>query len=102
MNLAAKTSREIVPGPLGLWLERIILALLFLPFWPGFIGLASLTLHSLRKGRGGKLGLLLEMGSALASGTPAERREAIKMLWLFAYFTLLFGGWIFYAAMIGI
>jgi len=79
-----------------------VLALLFLPFWPGFIGFASLTLHSLRKGRGGKLGLLLEMGSALASGTPAERRMAIKMHWLLAYFTLLFGGWIFYAAMIGI
>jgi hypothetical protein len=79
-----------------------VLALLFLPFWPGFIGLASLTLHALRKGRGGKLGLLLEMGSALASGTPAEQRMAIKMLWLLAYFTVLFGGWIFYAAMIGI
>ena len=78
------------------------LALLFLPFWPGFIGLASLTLHALRKGRGGKLGLVLEMVSALASGTPAERRMAIKMLWLLAYFALLFGCWIFYAAMIGI
>jgi len=44
----------------------------------------------------------LEMGSALASGDPAERRVAIKVLWLLAYFILLFGGWIFYAAMIGI
>ena len=30
LNSTAKTSREIAPGPLGLWLERVILALLFL------------------------------------------------------------------------
>jgi hypothetical protein len=78
------------------------LALLLVPLWPGFIALASLTLKSLRKGRGGKLGMVLEMMSALASGAPAERRMAIKVLWLLAYLTLLFGGWIFYAAMLGI
>jgi len=78
------------------------LALLLVPLWPGFIELASLTLKSLRKGRGGKLGMVLEMMSALASGAPAERRMAIKVLWLLAYLTLLFGGWIFYAAMLGI
>jgi hypothetical protein len=74
----------------------------FLPFWPGFMGLASLTLHAMRKGRGGKMGLVLEMGSALASGNSAERRMAIKMLWLLAYFTLLVAAWIVYAAMLGI
>jgi hypothetical protein len=78
------------------------LALLFLPFWPGFMGLASLTLQAMRKGRGGKVGLVLEMGSALASGNSAERRMAIKMLWLLAYFTLLVAAWIVYAAMLGI
>jgi hypothetical protein len=78
------------------------LAVLFLPLWPGFIDLASLTLKSLRKGRGGKLGLVVEMVSALASGAPAERRMAIKVLWLLAYLTLLFGGWILYAAVLGI
>lgn len=78
------------------------LAVLFLPLWPGFMGLASLTLRAMRKGRGGKLALVLEMGSALASGNPAERRMAIKMLWLLTYFTLLVVGWIFYAAMLGI
>jgi hypothetical protein len=78
------------------------LAVLFLPLWPGFMGLASLTLSAMQKGRGSKLGLVLEMGSALVSGTPAERRMAIKMLWLLTYFTLLVVGWIFYAAMLGI
>ena len=76
------------------------LALLLVPLWPGFIELASLTLKSLRKGRGGKLGMVLEMMSALASGAPAERRMAIKVLWLLAYLTLLFGGWILQAQII--
>jgi hypothetical protein len=78
------------------------LALLFLPFWPGFMGLAAITLHAMRKGRGGKVGLILEMRSALASRDSGERRDAIRMLWLLAYFTLLVGGWIIYAAMLGI
>ena len=78
------------------------LAVLFLPLWPGFMGLASLTLRAAHNGRAGKLALVLEMGSALASGTPAERRMAIKMLWLISYFTLLVVGWIFYAGMLGI
>src|SRR5262245_31779789 len=30
LNSTAKTSREIAPGPLGLWLDRVILASLFL------------------------------------------------------------------------
>jgi len=30
LNSTAKTSREIAPGPLGLWLDRVILAALFL------------------------------------------------------------------------
>jgi hypothetical protein len=78
------------------------LALLFLPLWPGFLGLAGLLQQALRKGRGGNVGLVLEMRSALASGDPAERRIAFKTLWFFAYFVLLVGAWIVYAAMIGI
>ena len=78
------------------------LAVLFLPLWPGFMGLASLTLRAAQNGSGGKLALVLEMGSALVSGTPAERRMAINVLWLLTYFTLLVVGWIFYAAMLGI
>jgi hypothetical protein len=78
------------------------LAVLFLPLWPGFMGFASLTLRAMRKGRSGKLALFLEMGSALASGTPAERRSAIRTLWLLTYFVLLVVGWIVYAAMLGI
>ena len=78
------------------------LALLFLPLWPGCMGLASLTRQAMHKGRGGKLGMVLEMRSALASNNPAERRMAIKMLWFLAYFGLLVAAWIVYATMIGI
>ncbi|MFZ1106645.1 MAG: hypothetical protein WAN86_27920 [Hyphomicrobiaceae bacterium] len=78
------------------------LALLFLPFWPGFMGFASLLRQAMSKGRGGKLGIILEMRSALASDDPAERRMAYKTLWFFAYFALLIGAWIVYAEMIGI
>ena len=78
------------------------LALLFLPLWPGCMGLASLTRQAMHKGRGGKLGMVLEMRSALASNNPAERRMAIKTLWFLAYFGLLVAAWIVYAAMIGI
>jgi len=80
----------------------IALALLLLPLWPGCMGLASLMRQAMRKGRGGKLGMILEMGSALASDDPAERRMAIKTLWFLAYFGFLAGAWIVYAAMIGI
>jgi hypothetical protein len=80
----------------------VALALLFAPFWSGFTGLASLTMRATRKGRGGKLGLILEMGAALGSANAAERRMAIKALWLLAYFALLVGGWIAYTAMLGI
>jgi hypothetical protein len=78
------------------------LAVLFVPFWPGFMGLGSLTLQAMRKGRGGKLGLVLEMRSALASGNPVERRMAIRMIWLLTYFTLLVTAWIVYATLLGI
>ena len=78
------------------------LALLFLPFWPGFMGFASLQRQAMSKGRGGKLGIILEMRSALASDDPAQRRMAYKTLWFFAYFALLIGAWIVYAEMIGI
>jgi hypothetical protein len=80
----------------------VVLALLLLPLWPGCMGLTSLLREAMRKGRGGKLGLLLEMRSALASDNPAERRTALKALWFFAYFGLLAGVWIAYAAMLGI
>jgi len=78
------------------------LALLFLPLWPGCMGLGALTRQAMRKGRGGKLGLIFELRSLLASNNPTERRTAIKALWFFAYFTLLCTTWIAYAAMIGI
>jgi hypothetical protein len=78
------------------------LALLLLPLWPGFVGFASLLRQAMKKGRGGTLGVLLEMRSGLVSDNPADRRMAIKTLWFFAYFALLVGGWIVYAAMIGI
>jgi hypothetical protein len=78
------------------------LALLLLPLWPGFMGFASLLRRAMSKGRAGTLGVILEMRLALASDHPAERRMAIKTLWFFAYFALLVGAWIVYAAMIGI
>lgn len=78
------------------------LALLLLPLWPGFMGLAGLLRRALGKGRGGLLGIILEMRSALASDDPAERRMAFKTLWFFAYFILLIGAWIAYAEMIGV
>ena len=80
----------------------VALALLLLPLWPGCMGLASLLRQAMRKGRGGKLGIILEMRSALGSDNPAERRMAIKTIWFFAYFGLLAGAWIVYAAMIGV
>ena len=43
--------------------------------------------------------MILEIRSALASGNPAQRQMAIKTLWFFAYFGLLAGAWIAYAAM---
>jgi hypothetical protein len=78
------------------------LALVFLPLWPGGSGLAGLALRAARDGRSSKLGLLLEMGSMLASSDPTERWLAIRALWFFAYFILLCGAWIAYAAMLGI
>jgi hypothetical protein len=78
------------------------LLLLFLPLWPGFMGLASMLRQAMHKGRGGVLGILRETRSALASDNPAERRMALKALWFFAYFILLIGAWIAYAEMIGI
>jgi hypothetical protein len=83
----------VVPGAL---------ALLLLPLWPGFMGLAGLLQRAMGKGRAGLLSIFLEMRLALASGDPAERRTALKALWFFAYFVLLIGGWIAYAEMIGI
>ena len=80
----------------------VVLALLLLPLWPGCMGLTSLLRQAMRKGRGGKLGMILEMRSALASDNPAERRMAMKTLWFFAYFGLLAGAWIAYSAMLGI
>ena len=80
----------------------VILALLLLPLWPGCMGLTSLLQEAIRKGRGGRLGMILEMQSALASDNPTERRMAMKTLWFFAYFGLLAGAWIAYAAMLGI
>lgn len=78
------------------------LALLLLPFWPGFMGLAGVLRRAMGKGRAGLLGITLEMRSALDSGDSAERRMALKALWFFAYFILLFGAWIAYAEMIGV
>jgi hypothetical protein len=80
----------------------VVLALLLLPLWPGCMGLTSLLRQAMRKGRGGKLGMIMEMRSALASDNPAERRMAMKSLWFVAYFGLLAGAWIAYAAMLGI
>ena len=80
----------------------VVLALLLLPLWPGCMGLTSLLRQAMSKGRGGKLGMILEMRSALASDNLAERRMAMKTLWCFAYIGLLAGAWIAYAAMLGI
>lgn len=80
----------------------VVLALLFIPFWSGCMGLAALTLHAMRKGRSSKLGLILELRSLLASNNPGERRVALKALWFFVYFVFLCAAWIIYAAMIGI
>ena len=80
----------------------VVLALLLLPLWPGCMGLTSLVAQAMRKGRGGKIGMILEIRSALASDNPAQRQMAIKTLWFFAYFGLLAGAWIAYAAMLGI
>src|SRR5262245_45158319 len=80
----------------------VALALLLLPLWPGCMGLTSLLREAMRKGRGGKLGMVLEIRSALASDNPAERRMAMKTLWFFAYFGLLASVWIAYSAMLGI
>ena len=41
MNSTAKTSREIAPGPLGLWLDRVILAALFLFTFAAPISIAA-------------------------------------------------------------
>ncbi len=41
MNSTAKKSREIAPGPLGLWLERVILAALFLFTFAAPISIAA-------------------------------------------------------------
>jgi O-Antigen ligase len=41
LNSTAKTSREIAPGPLGLWLERLILAALFLLTFAAPISIAA-------------------------------------------------------------
>ena len=54
------------------------------------------------KGRGGKLGMILEMRSALAPDNPAERRMALQTLLFFVYFGSLAGAWIDYTAMLGI
>lgn len=78
------------------------LLLLFLPLWPGFMGLASMLRQAMQKGRAGVLGILRETRSALASGDPTERRVALKALWFFAYLILLMGAWIAYAEMLGI
>jgi hypothetical protein len=79
-----------------------VLALLLLPLWPGFMGVAGLLRQAMSKGRAGILGIALEMRRGLASHDPAERRVALMALWFFAYFILLIGGWIAYAETIGI
>jgi len=79
-----------------------VLALLLLPLWPGFMGVAGLLRRAMGKGRAGIVGIVLEMRRALASDDPAGRQMALKALWFFAYFVLLIGGWIAYAEMIGV
>jgi hypothetical protein len=79
-----------------------VLALLLLPLWPGFMGVAALLRRAMGKGRGGMLGISLELRAALASVDPAERRMALQALWFLAYFILLMGGWIAYAEKIGV
>ena len=66
------------------------------------MGFASLVRQATGKGRSSKLGMVLELRSALASDDPAQRRMAIGALWFVAYFVLLVGAWIVYAEMIGI
>jgi hypothetical protein len=57
-----------------------------------------LVLEAGPKGRASKLGMIRELGAALASNDPKERRMGIKALWFFVYLVLLFAGWIVYAA----
>jgi hypothetical protein len=78
------------------------LAVLLLPLWPGCKGLAALVRQAMRKGKGGRIGMLLELQSALRSSNPAERRMAIKALWFLGYLVALMAAWIAYAAMLGI
>src|SRR5262245_58327136 len=89
----------------GLPIEYVMplaLALVFLPMWPGCMGLASLTLLALRKGRGGKLGLLLELREALRSHDPAQRGTGFRALWFVRYFVSIVAAWIAYATVLGI
>lgn len=74
------------------------LAVVLVPLWPGCAGLALLVLQAGRKGRAGKLGMIRELGAALASNDAEERRMGIKALWFFVYLVLLFAGWFVYAA----
>jgi hypothetical protein len=79
-----------------------ILLLLLLPLWPGFVGFAALLRQAMSRGRRGIMGVLMEMRLAFASGNPAERAMAFRALWFLAYFILLVGSWIAYAAMLGV
>src|SRR5262249_53754369 len=89
----------------GVPIEYVVppaLAAVLLPLWPGCMGLAALTRQAMSKGRGGRLGLLLELRAALGSHDPVQRRMAVKTLWFLGYFASIAAAWIAYAAALGI
>ena len=80
MSSTIQTSREIAPGPLGLWLERVILALLFLFAFAAPISIAAAQFAW-------SLGLLFWLLRFFVFPRPALHRTPIDYA-LFAFFIL--------------
>jgi O-antigen ligase len=80
LNSTAKTSREIAPGPLGLWLERVILAVLFLFTFAAPISIAAAQFAW-------ALGLLFSLLRFFVFPRPALHRTPIDYA-MFAFFIL--------------
>jgi O-antigen ligase len=80
LNSTAKTSREIAPGPLGLWLERVILATLFLFTFAAPISIAAAQFAW-------ALGLLFWLLRFFVFPRPALHRTPIDYA-MFAFFIL--------------
>ena len=80
MNSTAKTSREIAPGPLGLWLDRVILAALFLFTFAAPISIAAAQFAW-------ALGLLFWLLRFFVFPRPMLRRTPLDYA-MFAFFIL--------------